>query len=321
MLQTQRELLDDFLSFSTEHGDSVARAIANRALNRALLTIWLKHPWAQFRAQSPYEFATVAGTRDYVLPRHFGRMAARDGAIRNLTQPREIFPVNRDDLNATHPSAGTSLETRGAPDRYLLDNTIGVSVQPAAAGEACELVSSSADDDDVDVYLEGLDASGVYKATKVTLTGTTPVAAGTWSRIEQFGKGYAAGTDPAVDQTTSVGTVTLRTVAGPTTLQTLLPDESGLDLVVLTLVPVPDAVYTIAVPYMLMPRRLYRDSQPLPRLWGNVLFEELCVSWLVNKGKVASDASVPRPHLADLLALENASRVPFTQHRRPYGGR
>lgn len=320
MQQTRRELLDDFLHFVTEHGDSVAVEIAGRVLNRAMLALWMKHPWAQFRAQTPYEFSTVANRRDYALPRHFGRMAHRDGRIRNLTGGEWLLPIGRGELDEAHPEAGTSLDTAGTPRGYLLDNTVGVSVQPSSAGEACEVLSSSASDTAVTVFVEGLDANGVYTRTAVTLTGTTAVTVGTWARIERFGKSYPDGTTPTTDQTTSAGIVTLRTTSGLTTLQALLPDESAVDLPVLTLYPTPNAVFTIAVPYMIAPRRLRHDADPLPRFWGNALFEELTVQWALNKGKLTSDAQVPRPHLADLVALENASRIPQTMHRRPFGG-
>lgn len=318
MIQTRRELLDDFLRYVTEHGDSVAERIAGRALNRALLAIWLKHPWAQFRADTPYELTTVAGTRSYVLPRQFGRMAHRDGRIRNITQGSWIEPIDRGQLDEQRPEAGTSLDSTGLPYGYLMDGTSPVSRQPAAAGEACEVVSSSASDDDVEVVIEGLDASGAHTRTRVTLNGTTPVAVGTWSRIFEFGKAYDSADTPATDQTSSVGSVTLRTVAGPTTLQTLASDESAVDLPTITFYATPDAAYVIAVPYMRAPRRAYEDADPLPRFWGNALFEEMQADWLVNKGEIASAAQLPRPHLADLIALENANRIPLTRHRRPF---
>jgi hypothetical protein len=319
MQQTKREILDDFLGFVIEQGDSIARDIAERALTRALLTVWLKAPWAQFRAPSPYEFATVAGTREYALPRQFGRMADRSGRIRNLTLGTWLDPIDRGELDERHPEAGTSLDVNGQPIGYLLDGTVGVSRQPDSAGEACEVVSSSGSDIAVEVYLEGLDANGVHTRAEFTLTGAVAVAVGTWSKIFEFGKAYDEATDPTTEDTSSAGTVTLRTVAGPVTLQTLSPDESAVDLPVLSLYRTPDAVYTIAVPYMRAPRRIRHDADPLPRFWGNAIFEDLQIQWHVNKGKYASDAQAPRPHLLDLLGLESANRAAVTKQRRPFG--
>lgn len=321
MQTTRRELLDDFLGFVTEQGDSIARDIAERALNRALLALWMKRAWNQFRHQTPHQLTTVAGTRDYVLPRHFGRMAYADGRIRNVTTGGWLFPITREELDEQDPTAGTSLASNGLPIGYLQDNTVGVAVQPLSTGEACEVVSDSAADVAVRVYVEGLDQNGVSRRVQVTLTGTNPVAVGTWSRIELFGKSYPDGVTPTSEFTSSAGTVTLRTAAGPVTLQSLLSDESAVDLPVLTLYPTPDAAYTYAVPYLRAPRTLKDDAEPLPRFWGNALFEELQAQWHVNKGNIASDAQIPRPALADLIAMENASAVPFKARRRPFGGR
>jgi hypothetical protein len=256
-----------------------------------------------------------------VLPRHFGRTAYRDGRVRNVTTGGWLYPVDRERLDENDPTAGTSLEVPAIPTSYLLDHTIGVSVQPSAGGEICEVLSSDNTDTTVRVYVEGLDADGVWTRAQVTLTGTTPVTVGTWARIERVGKSYPETITPTTALTTSVGTVTLRTTAAAIVLQTLLPDESAVDLPVITLYPTPDAAYTLAVPFMVAPRRLLHDADPLPRFWGNALFEELQAQWHVNKGHMASDAQMPRPHLTDLIALENASRVRFTAQRKPFGVR
>lgn len=319
MQTTRREILDDFLGWVTEGGDSVARNLAERALNRAVLALWLKQPWAQFRANVPYTFTTTAGIREYVLPAHFGRIAHRDGLIRNTTRGIDLTQLDQSDLDSFDGLAGTSLETQGQPRRYVLDNTVGVSVQPATTGEACEVVSSDALDVAVRVFVEGFDANGLSTRTQVTLTGTTPVAVGTWSRIERFGKSYPEGIDPTTELTSSAGTVTLRVVAGAT-LQTLSSDRSAVELPVLTLYPLPDTAESYVVPYMRAPQAMLRDADPLPRFWGNALFEEMQIAWHVNRGKLLTDAQVPRPHLADLIALENSNRVARTRHRTPFGG-
>lgn len=320
MQQSRREILDDFLGFVAEKGDDIARDIAERALSRALLAIWMKRTWSQYRASTPYQFATVAGTREYVLPSHFGRVSSDSGDIRNLTLARWIHPLVREDFDREHPEAGTSLEVRGLPIGYLQDSTSPVSRQPASTGDACEVLSSDAADVAVEVYIEGLDANGVNQRTQVTLTGTNPVAVGTWSRIFEFGKAYDEATDPTTEETSSAGNVTLRVVAGPVVLQTLQPDEASVDLPVLTLFHTPDAVYQIAVPYLRAPRRLRHDADPLPRFWGNAIFEELCLTWLEQKGKIASAAAAPRPHLVDLVSMENANQAKATQQRRGFGG-
>ncbi len=319
MITTRKEALDDFLNWVAEGGDSVARDLAERALNRAVLAIWLKRAWTQFRALAPYEFTTTPGVRAYVLPRQFGRMSTQDGSIRNLTRGTRLYPADQPGLDEIDATAGTSLEQPGSPKLYLINSTSPVTVQPAAGGEACEVVSSSGGDVAVRVYIDGFDASGVSARAQVTLTGTSPVAVGTWSRIVEFGKSYPEGTDPTTELQSSEGAVTLRTTGG-TVLQTLAPDEAAVDLPVLTLYPKPDAAETYAIPYLAAPRRMLHDADPLPRFWGNAVFEEMQVQWRVNGGDLASDAQVPRPHLVDLIALENANRVPVTRYRRPFGG-
>jgi hypothetical protein len=317
MYTNRREILDDFLAWTTEANDALARDLAERALNRALLAIWMKAPWSQFRNQVPYEFTSVPGVRDYVMPHYFGRMAERDGRIRNLSTGNWLYPLARTTMHEQDPIAGTSLEVPSTSTHWLMDATIGVSVQPATTGEACEVVSSDPADLEIRAYVEGIDLNGRLTRQQVTLTGGGAVPVGTWTRLERFGKSYPAGITPATELTSSRGTVTLQTTTG-TVLQALLPDEVGVDLRVLTLYPTPLLPERYAVPFCRPVRRLLYDADPLPADWGNALFEELQVSWHVNKGELASDAQVPRPHLADLLAQENASRVPITKQRGQY---
>jgi hypothetical protein len=319
MQQTRREILDEFLDFLTEKGDSNARNKAERALNRALLTIWLERAWSQFQGD-PHLFSTVAGTRSYALPSHFGRMSGKDGQIRNITNGGWITPREREDLEIEMPTFGTSLEAQGTPSKYVLDGVVGVHTQPSSAGEACEVVSSSGSDVTVRAFVEGVNDSDQYTRAQVTLTGQTAVAIGTWKRIERFGKSLPEGLDPATELTTSVGSVTLRTVTDATELQTLLSDESAVEHVQLTLVPTPNGVYQISVPFLRALRRVYQDADPMPRFWGNAIFEELCVQWQVNRGKFSSEAQVPRPQLNKLMAFDQAGRVPSLKRRVPFTG-
>jgi hypothetical protein len=321
MQQTRRELLDDFLGFATERGDSNARNVAERLLNRALLKVWLAHSWRCFVALEPLTVTTVAGTRSYALRSDFGRVTGRDGVVRNITTGARVLPADREQLEADDPSFGTAFERRGQPLRYLTDGSVGVHTQPAAAGEACEVLSSSSQDTTVRVFVEGVNAAGQYTRTQVTLTGTAAVSVGSWKRIDRVGKSLPEGSDPATELTTSVGFVTLRTTADATELQVLLSDESAVDLPVLTLYPTPDAVYTLVVPFMRAPRRLVHDADPLPRFWGNALFEEMCAEWAVNTKKVSSSAGIPRPHLNDLIMADNAERAQMSGPRRPFVGR
>lgn len=322
MLATRRELIDDFIAFKGESGDATARDLAERLLNRALLAIYLKHPWRAFNEPDPYLFSTVDGTRLYAMPSYFGRITGRDGQLRDMTTGAVIYPKEPDDLQAEDPLFGTSLETTGRPHRYVLAGQVGVHTQPVAAGDALEVLSSSAADDAALApvcYIEGLDAAGRYTRTQVTLDGVTPVAIGTWKQVREFGKAYPFGTTATTELTSSAGTVTLRKVTGAVELQLLFADESARQHDMLTLYPTPDGVYSIAVPMMRGLRRVYRDADPMPREWGNALFEEMHIQWDKNRGKLVSDAQVPRPALVDLISWDNAGRVPSAKFRVPFG--
>jgi hypothetical protein len=320
MQQTRRELLDDFLGFTTEKGDANARNVAERMLNRAVLKVWMAHPWLSFVSSAPITVSTVAGQRGYALRSDFGRVSGRDGRVRNVTTGGYLSAVDREVLEGDDPAFGTTLEQRGQPRAYLTDGSIGVHTQPDSAGEACEVVSSSGTDTTVRVYVEGINGNDQYTRTQVTLTGLTPIAVGTWKRIERFAKSLPEGLDPATELHTSVGTVTLRVTSDATELQVLLPDEAAVELPTLTVYPTPNAVYTLSVPFLRAPRRLVHDADPLPRFWGNALFEEMCAEWAVNLKKVMSSAQIPRPHLGELIMWDNAQRVAAQRFRQPYGG-
>ena len=221
MQTSRRELLDDFLSYVNAAGDATMRDQAERLLNRVIEGIWLKRGWRQFLDPTVYEFVTVANVRAYTLPDYFGRVSSANRVIRNLTRGTSLTPFDRSDLEQQDPHMGTSFEVAGCPSRYEIAGVTPLQTQPAAAGEALEWVSDSASDTTVRAFLEGLDASGVMVQSQVTLNGTTPVAAGTWSKIYEAGKSYPFGTAATTEITTSEGTVTLRKVTGSTVLQTV----------------------------------------------------------------------------------------------------
>lgn len=320
MTSSRREILDDFLSYVNAAGDAAKRDQAERLLNRVIECIWLKRGWRQFLVPTLYEFSTVANTRSYALPDYFGRISSANRVIRNLTEGRQIHPTDRSDLEADDPQIGTSLEASGCPTRYEIAGTTPVQTQPATAGEALEVLSSSASDTAVRVHVEGLNASGVLTQTQVTLTGTTAVALGAWSLIHQFGKSYPFGTAPTTELTTSEGTVTLRKVTGGTTLQTLAPWQSSREHQTIVLYLVPDKVYVIGVPILRAPQRIYQDADPLPPFWTNAIFEKMVLAWRVADQNVNADGAETWPALVDLICWDNAQTAQAFQRRRPYGG-
>ncbi len=316
----RRELLDNFLSFVNAGGDAAKRDQAERLLNRVIECIWLKRGWRQFLDPTVYQFTTVANTRAYALPDYFGRVSSANRILRNLTRGTRLTPRDRSDLEREDPQIGTSLEQAGSPSSYEIAGVTPVQRQPASTGEALEWVSDSASDTTVRAFLEGLDANGVMVQSQVTLNGTTPVAAGTWSTLYEAGKSYPFGLVATTDLTTSEGTVTLRTVAGAITLQTLAPWQSSREHQTIVLYHVPDGVYAIGVPILRAPVRLYRDADPLPLFWENAIFEKMVLSWRVADQNVGPDGADTWPALVDLICYDNAQTAQAFQRRQPFRG-
>ncbi len=156
MPTTRREILDDFLAYVAASNDDLSRNRAERALNRALNAIWLRHPWTAFIVPTPFMFTTTSGVRSYALPDWFGRIAREDGIIRNVTNRSNITPIDPLALAEIDPLQGTTNEASGTPGRYYLAGLVGVHTQPDSDGEELEAVSSSDDDTTVRVFIEGL---------------------------------------------------------------------------------------------------------------------------------------------------------------------
>lgn len=317
MQTSRREILDDFLDFVGEQNDANARLTAARVLNRAIQSLWMKHPWKQFE-MPPFQFSTVANQRSYALPEHFGRV--RGGVIRNLSNGAKLGGVELATLQEAHPEQGSTLETAGQPEIYCVSGTCGVGVL-ASAAEALTVVSDSATDVNVKVTVEGYDANSRWLRQQVTLNGLTPVAIPTSVIAWTFGKAVQAGTTPATDLTTSVGNVAL-TGATSGALQTLLSYESAVEHQVLTLYPMPNlSGQVIAVPFLRAPVRSLYDGDAVPNNWEDAIFEEMTIQWRVNTGEMPADASnVLRPKFLDLLAFENANRFGVRSVTRPFTG-
>lgn len=320
MQTSRREFLDDFVNYVNAGGDAVMRDQAERLLNRVIECIWMKRSWRQFLDPTLYEFSTVANTRAYALPDYFGRVSSPTRVIRNLTDGKTLTAYDRADLEEQDPTIGTTFESAGAPTCYEIAGVTPVQVQPAAAGEALEVISSDNGDVAVRVHVEGLDANGVLTQTQVTLTGTVAVALGTWSRIYQFGKSYPNGTTATTELTTSEGTVTLQKTGGGTVLQTLAPWQSAREHQTIVLYHVPDAVYRIGVPVLRAPQRLFQDADPLPMFWTNAIFEKMVLSWRVADKNVNADGADMWPALVDLITYDNAQTAQAFQRRQPFRG-
>lgn len=319
MQTTRRELLDRFVRHVGDEGDSPARQVADDMLQRAVKTVWMAHAFKDHRLPSPVQITTVANQRTYALPPYFGRFPMQVRDLRNLTTGARLAIRNQEAVENEYPAMGTSLEQAGTPHTAFLSAPLGVSVQPTGT-EALEVVSSDASDTDVRVLVEGVDSTGAWNETQVTLNGTTAVAIGSWQApLLTFSKAYPDGTDPATAGTSSRGTVTLRVASAGATRQTLLPEESAREFPSLTLYPKPQTSgEIIGLPCIRAPKRLLYDADEIPRYWDDALLEEMTALWREKAGEVPSAASLPKPHLLRLIAFDNTAHSPDPITKRPF---
>jgi len=316
-VESRREVLDSYLTWRGCLGDDTQRTLAALLLNRAYQAVWLEHPFHDHRLPAPLVISTVASTGTYVLPPYFGRIPPRVRELRNLTTGARLDVWSLDELQQAHPEQGTALESAGVPRVLAVGGSLGVSVQPTAAGQALEVVSDDAADIDVRVLVEGLDSTGQWNETQVTLNGVNAMAIGTWQTpLVGFTKAYPAGTTPPTPETSSRGTVTLRVAVAGATLETLLPEESAHAFPSVVLYPKPaTAGEQIGIPAIRAPKRLLYDADGLPRFWGEAILEQMKALWAVSEGSVAE---VARPALATLVGFDNARQRP--PRTRPFQG-
>jgi hypothetical protein len=317
---SRRELLDDFLDYVVESGDATARSTAERLYNRALMTIWRKHPWRQFYMPQPIQLVTVAGQRSYVLPKHFGRVAG--GKIRNITRSYDIVGMEAEMLQTLHPEQGTSEEDAGKPDIYTVSGTCGVEVLLATA-VPIEVVSNVANDGPNAAWtVEGFDAAGIWRRVTGVFGGLAAVDVGTmipW----MFSKAYVESFVPPTPLTSSMGTATLRLKFAPGDLAHLSPYESAVEHQIITFYPVPESDGdVIAVPFLRRPVRSLYDADVVPMDFSEAIFEEMVIQWRVNQGEMATDqaGTALRPKFLDLLSYENSNRMGYPHRTRPFYG-
>jgi hypothetical protein len=307
MNRSRGEALDEFLLYVGEEGDEAARNVAERVLDTAIETIWLAHPWLDYQSPVPLELTLTIGQRSYALPPYVGRLLPL-GRCRNQTQDVLLTQISLEQYQ-TLDTADT-----GAPEVFTLGGVSGVFSQPVAAGEAVEWLSTSSEDTDVSVTIEGDDGAGQWMRYVAPLNGTAPVAAGVWTYVDGASKGMDT---PAQERTSSRGTVTLRTVTGGRVLVSLAADESSREHLLLSVYPTPTAADTLAIPIVRRPKRLRSVSDPLPTDWWPAILEEMLALWRVNTGEVSDAAMLARPKLRALIEHDNALRA--RARVRPYG--
>lgn len=317
---SRREIVDEFLTWRNAINDPGQRKLAETLLNRAYMDVWLAHPWNDHRLPSVIQITTVAGQREYALPQYFGSLPIQVETLTNLSTGRPIALRTLDQIQQEHPTSGTTLETSGDPVRACISGQVGVTVQPAAGGQALEVLSTDANDIDVRVLVEGVNSQGDWDAAQVILTGVTPVALGTWqSPLVNFAKAYDADTEPPTPMTSSRGAVTLRVAAAGATLQKLLPAESAREFPSLVLSPKPQAAgQIIGVPAIRAPKRLIHDADEVPKFWGSAILERMWQFWGSASGE--NDTFITKgPQLVTLVSFDNQSAV-GRMRRRPFLG-
>lgn len=323
-VETRREIVDRLLRFVSELNDPQARSIAEDVCAEAVHSIWLAHPFVEFVMPMPTTLTTVAGQALYVLPSYFGRIATRDGVVRNSTTGARIYPQSGVDLLSDHPAIGTALDTsRGDPSRYAFTGKVGLATQVATAGEALEVVSSSTTDAAVYFEMEGLDSAGAWQVVQHLLTGTSPVSFGTWTYVQTAAKSYKASSSPTTALTSSEGSVTVRKVGGGTR-QVLLPHEAAREQYQVRFYPTPIAVQSILFPTIRLPRRLFQDADPIPSMWGPAVFERMLIDWRHNRGEIGVQAAlelkVIGPEFQRLIGYDNELRGGNRAVKRAFGG-
>lgn len=320
--ETRRELVDRLLRFVGETNDADARLIAEDLCANAVFSIWLKHPFQEFTMPTDLRVTTVANQPTYILPTYFGRIARKDGIVRNLTTGVKIYPMTQQDLENRYPDLGSAVDTTTSdPQHYTIAGKVGVGVQVDAAGTQVEIVSDDVADLDVLVTLEGLKA-GEWTTVQLTLGGVFPVAPGTWTYVQTFSKSYPADTTPPTPLTSSRGTVTLRPFGGGAAYQTLLPHESSREQYQFRLHQTPKAVQVIGIPVIRLPRRLFHDGDVVPSLWGPAVFEQMHIDFSVNRGELSipQAAAMPRPELDRLIGYDNELKPAARMIKRPFAG-
>jgi len=316
---SRRELLDAFVNFTGTEGDSDQRLYAAQVLRRAYLSLWLAHPWNDHRLPSPISITTVASARTYALPEYFGRLPPRVTELRNLTSGERLALLSLDDLQQAYPTTGTTLESAGVPRVAAIGGSVGVRVQPTGAnGQALEVVSTSVDDQEVKVTIEGIADTGVWDEIQVALAGQIAVPAGAWREVINFTKAYPDGVEPTNPDTSSEGDITLQTTIGGVVLQTLLPEESARECPSLIVYPKPEtAGEIIGIPAIRGPKRLLYDSDEIPRYWSEALLERMKQLSKVSDGDPGSLLPLG-PEAIKLVAFDNGQQTRI--RTRPFRG-
>jgi len=181
-----------------QNNSTAVAAAVRAAVDMAYQEAAQRFKWPSLVRRHTSAVTTVAGQAYFHTPSDVNRLLS----IVDLTNGHTLYSVDQASLADWRSGVPVS----GMP-RMFTEVGHSVTTTDLSAGVALELLSSGADTRDVTIrgYQNGL-----YTITHFTLTGASVVAAGTWQEV----------TDLEVS-TTSSTTITLRTVAGSTTIATI----------------------------------------------------------------------------------------------------
>ncbi len=186
-----------------------------------------------------YSFATVAGTQDYDLPSNF----SKELYVYDSTNLKEYPFISLEKLAEDFSS---SLKSQGSIESYTIINK-QVSKQPTSSS-TISVVSSDSSDSTQTVHIRGI-SSSVEISEDVTLNGTSAVTT-TNSYTEILGISKSA---------TTTGKITLTSNSGGVINAVLAPSVKDYKVKSLRFYQIPNAVYTIDMPYIVKPSPLVSD--------------------------------------------------------------
>jgi hypothetical protein len=212
----------------TPEGETVARI--KRFVNQRHRTLLTTPGIDQFR-DSTSTIASVSGTARTALP----QAVAKIKAVIDPVSCRRLAERDLDWLRSVDPQ-----QTSGTPTHFIPLGYQYVAAQPSNAS-AVYVKSSSASDTGT-AYIEGIRTGGILGSSRVTMTGTTAVAVGSFTDWIEITKFYV---NPS-----AVGSITLHEDSGVgTELAQITIGRVRPYYFIVLLWPTPSAVVTYTVDY------------------------------------------------------------------------
>lgn len=213
--------------------------LIGRYINNAYFDVLRRFNW-DFHNHD-YQLTLVAGTRDYTLPRDFGKEIYVYDSTNNLKIPFKSFQQTQQDFSG-------SLNDSGDTSFYcILDKRYNNNPSSASSIIA---VSDNSDDSTQTVTIRGIDQDGVERVDNISLLGQTPANGSvSFASIISIGKS---------DNTT--GVITLTSNGGTVTVAVLAPEETVCRRKCIRFFQNPTSEAVIQVPYKISPLPLYHAS-------------------------------------------------------------